>query len=295
MAGVIPLAVAAIAFGAPQTAPRQPTQLPDVVVENRPLAEVVREFVDEVADPLPGFGPARWDRKLCVRVAYLRRDFARFMVDRIDRAARDIGIETAHFNCRPNVLVIAAGDGQEMARAMVNARPGLFLTHVTGANPGRAELDTFQSTDRAVRWWHISLPVNADTGQAAVRLPGQAPGGSSGETGSRLRTELQNDLQRVFIVVDFNEANGTSIGALSDYVAMVALAQVNAEADTSRYDTILNLFDGPGAPSGLTDWDRSYLQALYDAHLDQRQPGAQLETIARVMARTTGNLREGER
>lgn len=295
MAGLIPVAVAAIAFGAPQTAGHQTTQLPDVVVENRPLAEMVREFVDEVADPLPGFGPARWDRKLCVRVAYLRRDFARFMVDRIDRAARDIGIETAHFNCRPNVLVIAAGDGQEMARAMVNARPGLFVTHVTGANQSRADLEAFQVSDQAVRWWHISLPVNADTGQAAVRLPGQGPGGSSGETGSRLRTDLQNDLMRVFIVIDFNEANGTGIGALSDYVAMVALAQVNAEADTSRYDTILNLFDGGDAPSELTDWDRAYLRALYGAHLDQRQPGSQLEAIARVMMRTRGTLSEGER
>ncbi|WP_332659243.1 hypothetical protein [Brevundimonas sp.] len=296
MAGLIPMAVAAIAFGGPQTPPQQATQLPDVVVENRPLEEIVRSFVDEVADTLPGFGPARWDRKLCVRVAYLRRDFVRFMVDRIDRAARDIGVETEHVNCRPNVLVVAAADGQEMARAMVNARSSLFLTHVTGANQSRADLDAFQSSERAVRWWHISLPVNADTGQAVVRLPGRGPAeDSSGETGSRLRTELQNDLQRVFIVVDFNAANGTSIGALSDYVAMVALAQVNPDADTSRYDTILNLFDGDGAPSGLTDWDRSYLQALYNARLDQRQPGSQLEAISRVMARTRGNPSEGER
>ncbi|WP_332677659.1 hypothetical protein [Brevundimonas sp.] len=295
MAGLIPMAVAAIAFGGPQTPPQQATQLPDVVVENRPLEEIVRSFVDEVADPLPGFGPARWDRKLCVRVAYLRRDFVRFMVDRIDRAARDLGVETEYVNCRPNVLVVAAADGQEMARAMVNARPGLFLTYVTGANRSREDLEAFQAADMPVRWWHISLPVNADTGQSLVRLPGQEPGGTSGETGSRLRTELQNDLQRVFIVVDFNEANGTSIGALSDYVAMVALAQVNPDADTSRYDTILNLFDGDGAPSGLTDWDRSYLQALYNARLDQRQPGAQLEAISRVMARTRGNPSEGER
>lgn len=304
MAGLIPLAAMMIACGtpqsapqsAPQAAPQQSTPLPDVVVENQPLEEVVRTFVDEVADPLPGFGPARWDRKLCVRVAYLRPELARFMVDRIGRVARRVGVGTGDPGCRPNVLIIAAADGQEMARAMVNARSSAFLTHVTGANQSRSDLETFQSSDQPVRWWHISLPVNADTGQAVVRLPGQRPAeGSSGETGSRLRTELQNDLIRVFIVVDFNRANGTSIGPLSDYVAMVALAQVDPDADTSRYDTILNLFDGPGAPSALTDWDRSYLRALYDAHLDQQRPGAQLANVARIMARTRQESPQGDR
>lgn len=285
MAGIIPFAAAAIALAAPQDAPRQATQLPDVVVENRPLAEVVRAFVNEVADPLPGYGPARWDRKLCVGVAYLRPPLARFMVERVGQIAREVGVDSGNPGCRPNVLIIAAADGEAMARGLVNARSGLFLTHVTGANQNRGDLEAFQASEQAVRWWHITLPVNAYTGQAAVRLPGQGPGASSGETGSRLRTELQNDLQRVIIVVDFNAASGTGIGPLSDYVAMVALAQVDPEAETSQYDTILNLFDGPVAPSGLTDWDRSYLQALYDAHLDQRQPGAQLEAVARVMAR----------
>jgi hypothetical protein len=295
VAGLISLAAVAIALGSPQTAPQQPTQLPDVTVENRPLEEIVRTFVDEVADPLPGFGPARWDRKLCVGVAYLRPPLARFMVQRVGQVAREIGVETGSPGCRPNVLVVAAADGEEMARAMVSARSSLFLTSVTGANQSRSDLEAFQAADLAVRWWHISLPVNTYTEQAAVRLPGGGPGESSGETGSRLRTELRNDLQRVFIIVDFNQASGTSIQQLSDYVAMVALAQVNPDAETSRYDTILNLFGGPGAPSGLTDWDRSYLQALYDANLDQRQPGAQLEAVTRLMARTPQETPESER
>jgi hypothetical protein len=295
VAGLISLAAVAIALGSPQTAPQQPTQLPDVTVENRPLEEIVRTFVAEVADPLPGFGPARWDRKLCVGVAYLRPPLARFMVQRVGQVAREIGVETGSPGCRPNVLVVAAADGEEMSRAMVSARSSLFLTNVTGANQGRSDLEAFQAADQAVRWWHISLPVNTYTEQAAVRLPGGGPGESSGETGSRLRTELRNDLQRVFIIVDFNQASGTSIQQLSDYVAMVALAQVNPDAETSRYDTILNLFGGPGAPPGLTDWDRSYLQALYDAHLDQRQPGAQLEAVTRIMARTRQETPESER
>ena len=286
---------AAITLAAPQEAPPTPqavpaqsapsTQLSDVVVERDALRDLIRTFVDEVADPLPGYGPARWDGRVCVRVVYLRPELARFMVDRIYAVARRAGLRTGAAGCRPNILIVAAADGEEMARAMVDARPGLFLTHVSGANRQSADLDEFQAADSPVRWWHISLPVNADTGQAAVRLPGQGPGVSSGETGSRLRTELQNDLQRVFIIVDFNRASGSTIRQLSDYVAMVSLAQIDPDADPSAFDTILNLFDGRPAPPELTTWDRDYLRALYDARLDQRQPNAQLEAVARTMLR----------
>jgi len=43
----------------------------------------------------------------------------------------------------------------------------------------------------------------------------------------------------------------------------VALAQVDPQANPSDFDSILNVFQNPAAYSGLTDWDRSYLKALY--------------------------------
>ena len=81
--------------------------------------------------------------------------------------------------------------------------------------------------------------------------------------------------------------NGASLQQLGDYVAMVAMAQVDPDADTGRFDTILNLFNDPAtAPTGLTGWDRAYLEGLYDAgsqtyRVNQR---AQVQAVASAIA-----------
>jgi hypothetical protein len=43
----------------------------------------------------------------------------------------------------------------------------------------------------------------------------------------------------------------------------VSLAQIDPDASPAAFDSILNLFTNPAAYSGLTDWDRSYVRALY--------------------------------
>jgi hypothetical protein len=37
---------------------------------------------------------------------------------------------------------------------------------------GFAALQEFAQSDRAVRWWHVSLPVDAHTGRPAIELSG---------------------------------------------------------------------------------------------------------------------------
>ena len=67
------------------------------------------------------------------------------------------------------------------------------------------------------------------------------------------------------------------------YVAMAALAQLNPESDTSRYATILNMFEPGAATVALTDWDFAYLQGLYDAPRAARNSRQQEASIARSM------------
>lgn len=286
MFGSIALAAALSLFTAPQTTAQDPqaaAPLPEVVVERQSLEEVVRGYVDEVADPLPGRAPARWDGRVCVGVANLRPEVAQYMIDRVSQIAMEIGLEPGEPGCRPNILIVAAADGQEMARALVEVRPRLFYTGVSGANRSRQSLEEFQSTDAPVRWWHVSLPVDSDTGEPATQLPGYDPPAIRNFTASRLRTQIRNELRAAYIIVDFTRARGTNIVQISDYAAMVALAQVDPDADTAAYDTVLNVFNAPTSTPGITDWDMSYLKALYSAELNQRSTNAQRGEIASGM------------
>ena len=62
-------------------------------------------------------------------------------------------------------------------------------------------------------------------------------------------------------------------------------SQVDPEARTLAFDTILNLFEDEAAPPRMTDWDMAYLRSLYSAELNQRSSSAQRGAIASSMSR----------
>ena len=71
---------------------------------------------------------------------------------------------------------------------------------------------------------------------------------------------------------------------------MVTLAQIDPEADTSRYASILNVFDDPDASAGLTDWDQAYLMGLYDAERTRKNARAGRTEIIDSIRRAHGEL-----
>ena len=301
---------AAALLAAPQsTEPAQtpqilqdPVRLEDVLVDARRLEDSTEAYVDLVAAPAPRRGLARWKDGMCVGVANLEPGMAQYLADRVSDVARSLGLRAHEPDCDPTVLIIATSDGPGFAEDFVAMRPRLFRVGGAGMDRGSAELRDFVSEDRPVRWWHVSLPVDSETGEAVVRFPGQVSGsGAQADASSaqqyapqtpinspsRINDQTEDVLKRVFIIVDVDRLNGASLEQLGDYVAMVAMAQVDPDADTGHFDTILNLFTDPAnAPTGLTGWDRAYLDGLYDPasethRINQR---AQVQAVAAAIA-----------
>jgi hypothetical protein len=292
---------------AAQTPPvsQDPVRLEDVVVDAQRLEDTTEAYVDEVAAPARRRGLARWKDGMCVGVVNLERETAQYLADRVSDVARSLGLRAHEPDCHPSVLIVATSDGPTFTEQFVAMRPRLFRVGATGMDRGSAELRDFIREERPVRWWHVSLPVDSETGLPVVRPPGFVSGSGTGGGGrdatsaqeyapntaifaaSRLNSQYVDHLKRVFIIVDVDQLNGASIEQLGDYVAMVAMAQIDPDADTARFDTILNLFDGPAtAPTGLTGWDRAYLEGLYDLgsethRINQR---AQVQAVASAIA-----------
>ncbi len=254
-----------------------PTDLEDVVVEGRRLNEQVQSFVREVGQPSNGRGLARWRNGLCAGVANLETDAAQYLVDRVSDVARDLGLRAGAPGCAPNVLIIVTPDAQAFTPQFVALRPRAFRVGGSGMDTGSSGLRAFENSDAAVRWWHVSVPVD-QTGEIAVRLPGYCGGICESRDGnpmnmaphikavaSRLLSSTEDDMQRVLIIVDADKISGVDLDQLGDYVAMIALAQINPEADTTGYSSVLNLFNDPEHTPGLTNWDRTYLEGLYGA------------------------------
>ena len=309
--GIAALAVAALLTGStgpdqdnPPAATQDTSQLEDVLVEGRPLREATVAFVDEVAAPVEGSGAAAWRQTLCIGVGNLQPEAAELIIERISATAEGLGVRLGRPGCEPRVFITFTIDANETARAMVASRRREFLLNMSGANRGSRALMRFQNTDAAVRWWHVSIPVDIDTGIAANRSPGdepfQAPPSITrpndlGDnrriiTGSILRNDLRDDLAQVIIVVDVDKIGAVTTDQLADYLTMIALVQVDPEARPRGFDTILNLFDQPErAPASLTSWDLAFLGGVYGAEQAQISGQARVGAVAAAMAQSVRN------
>lgn len=288
----------------------QTVQLEDVEVIARARADMARTFVGRIVAPARGRGLGRW-KKICPGVANLDRPVAQPIVDRIATRAIDLGIEVEGAGCDPNIIVVFTTDAGALTRALVNAEPRVFRHGGGGIDRGSAALRAFQDSERPVRWWSLSVPIDSETGRRAVRVRGDRAGGpdarlaralgcnpndcafagapilQSAGGASRLNSQIVDQLYKSIVIVDIDAVSGLNAAHLGDYLAMVSLAQIDPEADTGAFDTVLNLFDNPGGVSGLTEWDQTYLSALYSSRSRRRSAGAQADAVAAIMSRST--------
>lgn len=281
------LVLAGAAQATPQDPPTPPpadqTVLPEVVVDGRSVEEFTRDYVTEVAAPARGWSVARWEGRLCVGVANLDPEPAQYLIDRVSDVARRLGAEPREPGCDPTVLVIFTDDGSALATGLVEADRRAFHLGVSGLDRGKVALEAFKQSDAPVRWWHVSLPADRDTNSRAIRLPGDDGAPFISSLASRLNTEIVSYLNKVIIIVDVSDLHGANFTQLTDYVALIAMAQIDPEADTTAYHTVLNIFDAPDQAVGLTDWDWSYLEALYSNPSRRDNPRAFSGAIANIM------------
>ena len=286
------------------------TELEDVEVTARANADMARTFVNRVAAPARGRGLGRW-LKICPGIANLDRAVAQPIVDRMAERAAAVGIEVEGPGCEANIIVVFTADAGSVTRALMEAEPRVFRGQGGGIDRGGAALRRFRDTDTPVRWWSLSVPIDSETGRRAVGVPGDRAGGPVGSRlaaalgcdpsdcvgagvpiiqsaggASRLNSQINDQIYKSIVIVDIDAVSGLNAAQLGDYLAMVSLTQVDPEAETGAFDTVLNLFADPQGVSGLTAWDEAYLEALYGAQTRRRSAGAQADAVAALMNRT---------
>ncbi|MEY4555859.1 MAG: hypothetical protein RL093_978, partial [Pseudomonadota bacterium] len=182
--------LAAALLASPQSAPaaqtppvsQDPVRLEDVVVDARRLEDTTEAYVDEVAAPASRRGLARWKDGMCVGVVNLETETAQYLADRVSDVARGLGLRAHEPDCHPSVLIVATSDGPDFTEQFVAMRPRLFRVGGAGMDRGGAELRDFINEERPVRWWHVSLPVDSETGDPVVRTPGYISGSGAAGT-----------------------------------------------------------------------------------------------------------------
>jgi hypothetical protein len=84
------------------------------------------------------------------------------------------------------------------------------------------------------------------------------------------------------VLVDLDDVKETKLGPLTDYIAMVGLAEVDLDGDWGDAPTVLRLFadSGDAASQRMSAWDSAFLKALYRTSQKSRH---QRSTIAQRM------------
>ncbi|HEV7227977.1 hypothetical protein [Brevundimonas sp.] len=271
------------------------TRVDDIVVDGRPLRVVAEEFVDNVGEAPRDRGLARWRRPICVGAVNLTTEAARPLLDHIASVADGLGVRSGEPGCRPNVIIVFTEDPRAVAAAILEADPRGFRLGHRNFHLDSGHLGDFVDGDRAIRWWHTSVPTDSETGRRAVRLPGDLDPATGlpaapmiySTSASRLFTQIRDDLSRVFIVVDVDGIGDVTPQQLADYLAFVTLAQIDPRGDVSRQASVLNVFDDPGSGAGFSDWDMAYLRALYRPDVETRTNSrAVSDDVADAVART---------
>ncbi len=239
------------------------------VTVTAPNRATISEFIRDVTEETSGGRVARWNHTICPATVGLERRYAEYLNERMASVARDAGLKVARPGCRPDILIIVTPDVQAVLTEMERAHKDVFAerrwSDERTSSGGSQSFAAFMQSEAPVRWWHVSETVAAD-GQPI------GDGKKMRASGSRLRDTVREDFAVVIVVVDANKAKGVTYQALSDYLAMVSLAQLNPNVNSSQVTSVLNIFSdieaGRPPATGITDWDRRFLKSLYGLRTD---------------------------
>ena len=235
----------------------------DIVVTGKIDPAAVEALGKAVVRPARAGKPiARFDAPLCVKVSGMPDDMAALVEERIRDNVRGIqGLKVADEGCSPNAFVGVLNGVNSTVDKLREDEKWLFEGLLD------YQIDRIYKGSDAVRAWHVFDVRNLD----GTSIPGSRPGGSINDLINRAekasrRNQLRVDMAGAVVLVETGALREKTFRQLADYATVRILASVTDEVAENPGDvpTILELF-GPGfAPEGLSEFDRSYLAALYE-------------------------------
>lgn len=234
----------------------------------RQLKRQIGHFVSGIIVTYMNDSLERWNFPICPLVAGLPSERGEFILARVSQIARDSHAPLADEHCKPNFFVVVTDDPDLLVQKWIKHDRNLVNTC-----DGMGYVREFLHSRQPVRVFYnakFRSVDGRDRDLSSLSLLGFnlqmyfSSCVASGVAGTRLSYGAVQELSSVIMVVDIRRTTNLNIGQLSDYIAMVGLAQIRPNADTGTAPTILSVFgDTDPRPQGLSPWDQSFLHTLY--------------------------------
>ena len=215
---------------------------------------------------------ARWVNPICPLVIGLQPDEKLAVRERIIKNAKSVGAPVqAQQACRPNVIVVFAMAPQELMTKVIEDHWNLART-VFGDIDGRIHARKLSKISSPIQAWYgtTTLDIYSFPGSEESVYTDVSPCRPAkcyvGEA-SHLNNGIKSVFSTVFVVVDLSKVAGREIGAIADYVSMMALSQTDTFAVCRNMPSITNLLmqdcDANLKTASLSDADLAFLRGVY--------------------------------
>ena len=294
-AGTVAFLLLAGAVGAAAQTAKAPLTESVTVTGARSREEQIKSFVQSRAAPAVRLGKiARWEAGICPAATGLKPELLKFLLGRLKATAARVGAPVnPRASCRTNLEIVFTRAPQVLLNNVRKNQEDYLGYHASAADG-----DRLAKVTHAIQSWYATGTID-DNGvvQADVRRRGmpfcmdepecrivtEVP--PSASNGSRLSNGLHSGFLNVMIVADSIKLSDQEIGAVADYISVLALSQPVSLDDCALLPSILNLLaSGCTSPPELTEADQTYLRALYRMTPDALL-AAQRDEIAYQMKR----------
>jgi hypothetical protein len=279
----------------------QPSTTESITVTGTRSHQVIEKFVESFAAPTRMTGKiARWENGVCPVAVGLKPDFLKFIAQRVRKVAADAGAPVADVSCKPNIEIVFTTTPQALIDN-VRKQNEAFLGYADNTDA----VDALAKVTRPIQAWYLTATMDlrgnvlvdsAKRPPTEITLPDiyhnppfitiRTKQGAMSVTGTRLGDGLRSGFYHVIIVADPTKLVEYEMGAVGDYIAMLALTQLSSLDTCQTLPSIVNLLAAGCAqkPEGLTDNDTAYLRGLYHMGPD-RNLRSQEDEVAYQMDR----------
>jgi hypothetical protein len=217
----------------------------------------------------------RWNEKICPRTIGMTPEFDEFVSNRILAIAAKVGAPAGdRRSCKPNLLILFSSEPQALLDQVLKERPDALGFHY-----GAGEARRMAVVSHPIQAWYATAtqdlkgrvtPDDPDFDWTPTQSVDDILANATAAEGSRLRSGLQSQFSSVLVIADGAKVAGRPIGALADYIAVLALTQSKALDGCRDLPSITNLFSAGCAqtlaPSEATAADIAFLRGLYSTN-----------------------------
>jgi hypothetical protein len=231
----------------------------------------------------------RWRDPVCVRVAGLIANQEEEIRNRIASVAQAVDLHVGKPGCRANIEIVFTDQPQTVMDTVYKRREYMLGYY------HRHDGVRLKKVTRPIQAWHVTATVG---GWGAVGItegpsysevvddPDNHPPSGCGDS-PHFTSCLRSVFKNVFVIVDNKFLGDNSLGLVTDYLVMVALAEPDSLAGCNELPSVIDLFaqsacPGRDAPDGLTPADASFLTALYSADPEQKRWSGENDIAGRM-------------